>query len=442
MTARRPTVMHVYKKLGIGGTAKSVELFLRHHDTSLFDVRLRTINGLGVRGERLQSSGYDVKAVGSVEEIQRLLQQGDDVDVDVVHVHGSFERGDDVIAAAHRSGTPAIFKSTHFGMEEDGDLADLVDKYIYISKFIFLRYLYLNKIPLQHQHWESDHRVVYNPVDIDVSPSPDSGIFRTRFDIPDTHILIGKVGRAVAAKWGDITLRAFERLRRERSDVHLLLGNAPEEVRFRVDQLGVTDSVYYVDDIPLGEISNFYDSIDILAHSSSMGETFGYVMAEAMINEKPVVVNSQPMRDNGQIELVRNGVSGYVTGHTEAYADALRKLADDDAKRRDMGRRAKTSIVTRFDASRITRRLERIYVDELLNAGALADPHPARKKQGAVLTDMVAFDAEYHRLLGDLYGGTYRGHQLERITWETIKRIPRRRLELYNIASSRGPFIE
>ncbi|WP_197427643.1 glycosyltransferase family 4 protein [Haloarcula sp. CBA1122] len=431
--------MHVYKKLSFGGTAKSVELFFRHHDTALFDVRLRTIDGLGARGKRLQSNGYDIESVNSVEALHRRLQRDD---IDIVHVHGSFERGDEVITAAHQENTPAIFKSTHFGMEEDGDLSDLIDKYIYISKFIFLRYLYLNEIPLQHPHWESNHRVLYNPLNTQAQPSAVSDMYRKKFEIPKSHILIGKVGRAVAAKWGKITLRAFERLLRERSDVHLLLGNPPEEIRSKVDQLGMSDNVYYVNDIPLGEMYHFYDSIDILAHSSRMGETFGYVMAEAMLRRTPVVVNSQPMRDNGQLELIRNDVTGYVTGYIDPYLDALKTLIDDDTTRKSMGRRARTSITTRFDASRLTRRLERIYVDELMDIGVLSASNPASKYRGAMITDMVAFDAEYHQRLRELYGGTSMKYELERLTWEGIKRLPRFRMELYKIASSRGPFIE
>lgn len=432
MTSQRPTVMHIYKKLDFGGTAKSVELFVRHHDTSSFDVRLRTFDALGVRGERLQSNGHDVKAVDSVERIQECLKRDN---IDIVHVHGSFQRGDEVIATAHREDTPAIFKSTHFGMEEDGNLANLIDKYIYISKFIFLRYLYLNKIPLRHPHWESNHRVLYNPVDTQLQVSTGHKDYRHKFDIPESHTLIGKVGRAVAAKWGDITLRAFDRLRSERSDIHLLLGNAPEQVRSKINKLGISDSVYYVDNIPLGEMYNFYDSIDILAHSSTMGETFGYVMAEAMMRKTPVLVNSQPMRDNGQLEIVRNGVTGFVTSDTDSYVDALRTLINDDAKRKSMGCRARTSITTRFDASRLTRRLERIYVDELVNAGVDSVSSLASKYRGAMITDMVAFDAEYHRLLHELYGGTSMNYELKRLMWGSIKRIPTSRMRLYKIAS-------
>ena len=61
------------------------------------------------------------------------------------------------------------------------------------------------------------------------------------------------------------------------------------------------------------ELAAFYGSLDALAHANDTGESFGLVIAEAMACGLPVVTHPCPgERDNAQLDLVQDGVTGFV----------------------------------------------------------------------------------------------------------------------------------
>ena len=104
------------------------------------------------------------------------------------------------------------------------------------------------------------------------------------------------------------------------------------------------------------------NSIDILAHSSLIGESFGCTIAEAMSQGKPVIVNSTPYFDNAQIELVDHNKNGYIANNPEAYANAVYDLMENRSKLESF----KTEAIKKsklFHAPRLTEDLKQIYYE-------------------------------------------------------------------------------
>jgi hypothetical protein len=95
-------------------------------------------------------------------------------------------------------------------------------------------------------------------------------------------------------------------------------------------------------------------------HTSIVGESFGYGIAEPMNFGKPVVANSTPWQDQAQIELVRPGECGFIASTPQTIAEAILKLADDVDLRRKLGQNARTHIRTLADPIESTSRLEDI----------------------------------------------------------------------------------
>ena len=117
-------------------------------------------------------------------------------------------------------------------------------------------------------------------------------------------------------------------------------------------------------------------SLDVVLHTSSMGESFGYGIAEPMNLGKPVVTHSVPWGDQAQIELVRHGECGFVASTPAGMARAMVELAGDAAKRERMGRTAAQHVRTVANAETSVGRLERALqtaVDRRDNALARED---------------------------------------------------------------------
>src|SRR5256885_396168 len=98
-------------------------------------------------------------------------------------------------------------------------------------------------------------------------------------------------------------------------------------------------------------------SLDVVLHTSSVGESFGYGIAEPMNYGKPVIANSTPWQDQAQIELVRHGECGFIASTPGTIADAILKLANDPELRARFGKNAQTNIRNLADPEESTNRL-------------------------------------------------------------------------------------
>lgn len=411
-------VLHVHPPLGFGGTQKSVEVFVRSFDTDRFDHHILCLDAPGVRGEALREDGYDVTVVDDLAEAYDHV-----ADSDVVHVHGGFERGTDIIDQAQAAEVPAVLKSTHFGRPYDGPMTQHVDRYCYVGKMILLRYLRLAGRSLAPDDWSDHHRLLYNPLILADEP-PDGSRYREEFDIPATAPVLGKIGRSAPEKWEKLTVAAFERIVEMVSDAHLLLVNTPKKIRDEISARGIGDRVHYVETIPLGEIGSFHASVDVLTHASAIGECCPYVLLEAMANRTPVVVNSQPMRDNGQVELVDHGEQGFVANSVDAYAEATVELLADADRRSAMGEAGRERVETTFEAGALADRLESLYAEVLIENGVRTSEAIGWWDGPPPVTDMEAFAADYDERLRTYYDGAGVGYELERLAWSGTTALP------------------
>jgi len=81
------------------------------------------------------------------------------------------------------------------------------------------------------------------------------------------------------------------------------------------------------------------------------------------------IVNATPKADNAQIEVCENGVTGIVANGAQALADALGFLAAHPDVRSVLGEAARRSILERFAAPVVERRIRRFVLSRLRAAG-------------------------------------------------------------------------
>jgi N-acetyl-alpha-D-glucosaminyl L-malate synthase BshA len=198
--------------------------------------------------------------------------------------------------------------------------------------------------------------VIYNFVNCDFYKPGNNGL-RDVYAARGEKILI-HVSNFRAVKRPTDVVEIFARVRREISAVLLMVGDGPERssAEWLARKNGVEESVRF-----LGKQENIEEFISIsdLLLLPSDNESFGLVALEAMACEVPVVVS----RVGGLPEVVTHGVDGYLVEPRdvdEMARCALEVLQDDD-KRREMGRRARETAITRFSASRIIPQYERYY---------------------------------------------------------------------------------
>jgi glycosyltransferase involved in cell wall biosynthesis len=118
------------------------------------------------------------------------------------------------------------------------------------------------------------------------------------------------------------------------------------------------------------DVADLLASLDLLV-SASRTEAFGMAMVEAMACGVPVVATAT----EGAREIVADGLTGSIVpiGDVRALAAAIISLLEDDARRRELGARARESARARFGLERMVEATERVYAEALGQAGGPQD---------------------------------------------------------------------
>jgi hypothetical protein len=157
---------------------------------------------------------------------------------------------------------------------------------------------------------------------------------------------------------------------RQEPRLHLIFMEAPAGVEQEAQRLGIAERCRFLQaSAEEADVRRFYACLDVLAHASRVGESFGYTLAEAMAWGIPVLVDSTPWADNAQIELVGHEEQGLVAGRPSAFSAGLLRLARDPALRQRLGQGGRSG-AARFEVGALTRSLEGVYARALLQQGA------------------------------------------------------------------------
>lgn len=161
--------------------------------------------------------------------------------------------------------------------------------------------------------------------------------------------LIGNV-KALAEPYGiDVLIRAAGLLRDRLPGVPFevrVYGDGPlrTDMERLVTQLGLDGVVRLVGSIPHDDVPSALAQLDVFC-ATSVRESFGVAVAEAMAMLRPVVVSNT----DGLAEVV--GDAGLVVpcGDAEATADALARLAADPSLRTAFGEAGRLRVEARYD---------------------------------------------------------------------------------------------
>jgi D-inositol-3-phosphate glycosyltransferase len=184
--------------------------------------------------------------------------------------------------------------------------------------------------------------VVHPGVDLAVFRPHDKATVRAELGLPPDAAVLLFAGRIQPLKGPDVLLRAVAELLvrtpslRSRLVVPVVGGPSgtglehPESLAQLSSELGLDDVVRFVPPVAQDELARWYAAATLVA-VPSYNESFGLVAAEAQATGTPVVAAAV----GGLTTVVRDGHSGLlVDGHEpRAWADALRRVVEDDALR-------------------------------------------------------------------------------------------------------------
>jgi glycosyltransferase involved in cell wall biosynthesis len=169
--------------------------------------------------------------------------------------------------------------------------------------------------------------------------------FRSKLGVNDGEVLFGRLSRPEPNKWTDLPIDAFRLALHRNRKMKLLLREPPPLVAKQLEQGPDADHFIILPaTADPDELRLTMSALDVVLHTSSIGESFGYGIAEPMNLGKPVITHSVPWADQAQIELVRHGECGFVTSTPVTMADAIENLASNAPLRAQMGAAARSHV--------------------------------------------------------------------------------------------------
>jgi glycosyltransferase involved in cell wall biosynthesis len=165
--------------------------------------------------------------------------------------------------------------------------------------------------------------------------------FWEKFGSSNGKVRLLYVGRISKEKNLDLLANAYRQLREEGLPIELLLvGHGPYSQTLAES---LPDAIF-TGYLKGGDLATAYASADIFAFPSTT-DTFGNVIIEAQASGVPVIVSDA----GGPKELVDDGGNGLVTrSHDlEDFTRAIRELIVDPKLRKEMGARARESVINR-----------------------------------------------------------------------------------------------
>lgn len=323
----------------IGGAERTVQTIALNLDKNNFDVIVLCLEGGGARVKLLEDSGIKVLiGNGTIEKIKELIPSPQ---VDILHFHRSGHKENLHIKTVDYLKPKKIMETNVFAFEDDL-LGQKFDLRIYKSMMMLTQRAWKGRVSADG--WWKKQRVIYNPVTIGDFEKfrlsdDEKNKKRKELGIGEDDIIIGRNGRNDPVKWGDLIIASLPFVRKELPNIKIIFQTAPTSRIAWLKKRGYLNKSVIV--LPETgnekEIAEIYQILDIYIHPSRRGEAFGNSLNEAMVWGLPIIVENTPHWDNGQLEQVIDGKTGYIVKSVGGFMSALKLLAENNKKRRELG---------------------------------------------------------------------------------------------------------
>ena len=179
---------------------------------------------------------------------------------------------------------------------------------------------------------------------------------RKELDIPENALVAGLLQRNDDCLMSPIPLAAFSRL--ENSNRYFVIMGGGNKYREQAAKLKLKNIRFLEHSSDPVNISKFFNTLDIFAHGPRAGETFGAVLAEALMHGVPCLSHWSRV-SNAQAETM--GPGGLFAWNQKEYTQKLKLLFTDKALREKLSAKGHAHAEEYYSQDSAVRELENIY---------------------------------------------------------------------------------
>ncbi|MBU1119001.1 glycosyltransferase [Patescibacteria group bacterium] len=216
-----------------------------------------------------------------------------------------------------------------------------------------------------------------------------------------TLLFVGRIGRE---KNVSFLFDALETIRKKNKNVLLIVigsGPAEDELKEEAKKRSLAKNVLFAGHKKREDVYEAYAGSDIFAFASQT-DTQSLVIVEAAASGLPIVM----LKDEGLIDLVKDGKNGFVVDTPDEFADATLRLLSSKKLHDDFSREAKEA-ASKYSIENQTRKLIKVYQETLKDFDAASIRKKMQKQLKREVEFKKLFDVKKNReFLSTLKGKT------------------------------------
>lgn len=365
-------ILEMCNQLGLGGTEKVMQIFCKYLNREDYIVYSCGLFDSGKRENFFREvSNKLILPYGDINIVKNFILENN---IDILHFHNiNLIRNDDydkviqLFQFCKKRGI-ILIETSPFSVF-DSKIDSLLDFKIFVSQINILKYFIKYKITSNN---ESKYHFLYNPLDIEdlskkVLNKRAIEKRRIEYGINPDDFVIGKVGRSDLWKWDDAIIKIVPHLIKKIPHLKVVIRAIPKQ-RFKMIKPFSKYFIILPETSNERELAETYQMMDVLYHTSRIGECNSVAINEAMYFGLPVITNSTDFlaltlfdRDNGQIEIIKDGVNGYIENTLRGAAQKIIRLKEDKDLYNKISKQNKECAIELFSAEIITDKLSSIF---------------------------------------------------------------------------------
>lgn len=367
---RKIKILHIQETIGSGGVERRRLSLAKHLDKNLFEQKFVCTIAAGNIPDEIRAAGFEVIPIGQLKspfhwkqhkKVQQIIA---DYQPDIIH--GAVFEGVTMAAVNGwlKKIPVIILEETSFPIYRSWKanllmklFSKIATKVIGVSPATSEEYL-KGKLKLSDNKVVLINNGVALPREVSILELENA---KKEYGILENDFVIGSVGRMLqdANKRFSDLIKAFAEFSKEKENAKLLLvGEGPEKEGYEklVNELGISNQVIFAG--YQSDVSLFYQMMDVFALVSTH-ESFGLVLAEAMLNKLPVIAT----RVGGMKYIVADGETGImVEPFQEAeIAEKLELLYQNPEMRKDMGKKGLDKAMREYTEEVYVGKIEKLY---------------------------------------------------------------------------------
>lgn len=406
-------ILEMHSSFGYAGGQRNMFTFAKNFDRNIFNVFAAAYLEGGVYEKKLNEIG--VETVSGQRDAGKILKFIADNKIDAIHIHrsgGTVAIETEILQGAKKNNPNLIIVEKNIFGKFDPENEKIID----CSFFQSMMHLNERYLPASGLKFDFDRmKVMYNMVDgaefekYRLAPQEIMEA-KANYGVKPGEFVLGRIGRPDVAKWSDLVLEMAPYLEKLIPDFKFILMGVPES-RVKLIKSKPVLARHFIILEPTGDerkVHTFYQVLDVLGHSSKIGECNGNTINEAMFWGKPVITNSTPKKDNGQLEQIEHMVDGIIANWPQTFARAAAFLKNDSEAYKKMSVTARERVAWVNNPASTVRRLEKFLVEKMAKKNepfnlcasqiySKIDYYPGKG-------EILAYRDKYSRMLNENYG--------------------------------------